>query len=309
MKRIAIFLIVFMLLWVSDSYGQQQATFSQYMFNMLAINPAYAGSQETLSATALLRYQSIGVPGAPNTQTLSAHSPLRNEKVALGFLVIHDKIGVIDQVGINAIYAYRLFLSSKNQRPKVLSFGLQAGFNTYNARYSELNMYNPGDPLFNSDIRQTTPNFGFGIYYYTDKYYAGISAPNLMYNVFERGQDFETITQTNPIMFMGGYVFSLSRVVKLKPNFLVKLLDDKLVEIDLNANVSFDDVLWLGVSYKINSAVDLLTEIQVTNQIRIGYSYSFTTNSLNRVDLGSHEFMINYRFKYPKLGVVTPRHF
>ena len=98
-------------------------------------------------------------------------------------------------------------------------------------------MYNPGDPLFNSDIRQTTPNFGFGIYYYTDKYYAGISAPNLMYNVFERGQDFETITQTNPIMFMGGYVFSLSRVVKLKPNFLVKLLDDKLVEIpgDLSA--------------------------------------------------------------------------
>jgi type IX secretion system PorP/SprF family membrane protein len=291
------------------SLAQQQATYAQYMFNGLAINPAYAGSQGTLSATALLRYQSIGVPGAPNTQTITAHTPLKNDKVALGMMVIHDKIGVIDQVGVNAVYAYRLFFSSDPERPKVLSFGLQAGFSTYRAKYSELDIYNPTDPLFTQDVNQTMPNFGFGIYYYTDRFYAGLSAPNLMYNVFDRGNDLETIVQTNPIILNAGYVFKLSQVMKLRPNFLLKVLDQKVVELDLNTNISFDDVLWLGVSYQVASSVNLLAEVQVTNQIRLGYSYAFRTSSIKRVDLGSHEFMINYRFKYPKSGVVTPRHF
>lgn len=297
------------LCFTSKPYAQQQATYAQYMFNGLAINPAYAGSQGTMSVSTLLRYQSIGVPGAPNTQTISAHSPLNNDKIALGMLIIHDKIGVIDQIGVNAIYAYRLFFSSDHERPKVLSFGLQAGFSTYSARYSELDIYNPTDPAFTQDITQAMPNFGFGIYYYTDRFYAGLSAPNLMYNVFDRGNDFQTIVQTNPIILNSGYVFSLSHSIKLKPNFLLKLLDEKVVEMDLNTNLSFDDVLWLGVSYQAFSAVNLLAEVQITNQLRIGYSYAFRTSSIKRIDLGSHEFMINYRFKYPKSGVVTPRHF
>jgi type IX secretion system PorP/SprF family membrane protein len=279
------------------------------MFNGLAINPAYAGSQGTLSTSALIRYQSLGVPGAPNTQTISAHSPLNNEKIALGMLIIHDKIGVIDQVGVNAIYAYRVFFSSDRERPKVLSFGLQTGFSTYHAKYSELDIYHPTDPAFTQDVNQTMPNFGFGIYYYSDRFYAGLSAPNLMYNVFDRGNDLETIVQSNPIILNAGYVLTLSHLVKLRPNFLLKVLDQKAVELDLNTNISFDDVLWLGVSYQVASSVNLLAEVQITNQIRIGYSYAFRTSSINRVDLGSHEFMINYRFKYPRSGVVTPRHF
>jgi type IX secretion system PorP/SprF family membrane protein len=308
MKRYLLLALLFLSI-IESLQAQQQATYAQYMFNGLAINPAYAGSQGTMSVSALMRYQSIGVPGAPNTQTLSAHSPLNNDKIALGMLIIHDKIGVIDQVGVNAIYAYRLFFSSDNERPKVLSFGLQAGFSTYSARYSELDIYHPTDPAFTQDITQAMPNFGFGIYYYTDRFYAGLSAPNLMYNVFDRGNDFETIVQTNPIILNSGYVFALSHTVKLRPNFLLKLLDQRVVELDLNTNLSFDDVLWLGVSYQAFSAVNLLAEVQITNQLRIGYSYAFRTSSIKRVDLGSHEFMINYRFKYPKSGVVTPRHF
>jgi type IX secretion system PorP/SprF family membrane protein len=308
MKR-TLLLFFFILIFTGFSTAQQQATYAQYMFNGLAINPAYAGSHGALSASALIRYQSVGVPGAPNTQTISAHSPLNNEKVALGMLVIHDKIGVIDQVGVNAIYAYRLFLSSDNESPKVLSFGLQAGFSTFRAEYSQLDIYNPTDPSFSQDITQTMPTFGFGMYYYSDKFYAGLSAPNLMYNVFDRGEDLETIVQSNPIILNSGYVFTLSRLMKLRPNFLLKLLDQKVVELDLNANLSFDDVLWLGVSYQVSSSVNLLAEVQITNQLRIGYSYAFRTSTINRVDLGSHEFMINYRFKYPKSGVVTPRHF
>jgi len=308
MKRLLL-LIIFLFYVITVSVAQQQATYAQYMFNGLAINPAYAGSHDVLSASALLRYQSVGVPGAPNTQTLSVHSPLNNEKVALGMLIIHDKIGVIDQVGVNAIYAYRLFFSKDKERPKVLSFGLQAGFSTYQAKYSELDIYHPTDPSFTQDVNQAMPNFGFGMYYYTDKFYAGLSAPNLMYNVFDRGDDLETIVQSNPIILTSGYVFALSRLIKLRPNFLMKILDKKAVELDLNANLSFDDVLWLGVSYQAFSSVNLLAEVQVTNQIRIGYSYAFRTSSIKRVDLGSHEFMINYKFKYPKSGIITPRHF
>lgn len=308
MKRYLLF--IFFLVGISSGlYAQQQATYAQYMFNGLAINPAYAGSHGGLSTSALIRYQSVGVPGAPNTQTISAHTPLNNEKVALGMLVIHDKIGVIDQVGVNAIYAYRLFFSSDREKPKVLSFGLQAGFSSYRAMYSQLDIYHPTDPSFTEDVRQSMPNFGFGIYYYTDRFYVGLSAPNLMYNVFDRGDNLETIIQSNPIILNSGYVIGLSRTVKLRPNFLLKVLDKKPVELDINTNISFDDVLWLGVSYQVASSVNLLAEIQVTNQLRIGYSYAFRTSTINRVDLGSHEFMINYRFKYPRSGVVTPRHF
>lgn len=291
------------------SVSQQQATFSQYMFNGLAINPAYAGSHEVLSATALIRYQNLGLPGAPNTQTLSAHSPLLNEKIALGALLIHDKIGVIDQTGIYGSYAYRIQYSKDKNKPRVLSLGLQAGISIFDARYSELIIYNSSDPAFSRNIKQSKLNFGFGIYYYTHNYYAGLSIPHLTGNVFDRGDDLATITQTNPILISGGYVFTLTRFMKFKPHTLIKLVNGAPVEIDLNASLSFDDVLWVGISYKALSAVNLLTEVQITNQIKLGYSYSLTANSLRQVDYGSHEFMVNYMFKYPRDGVLSPRHF
>lgn len=304
-----LFLWVLLCSFFHLAFGQQQATFSQYMFNGLAINPAYAGSHDALSATALLRYQNIGLPGAPRTQTLSAHSPLLKQNIALGFLMIHDQVGVIDQFGFNAIYAYRLYLSKNKDHPKVLSFGLQGGLSHYQARYSELTIYNNNDPAFTGDISQLRPNFGFGIYYYSSRFYGGLSLPHLMNNVFDRNEDLETIYQTNPILLQGGYVFPINRFMKLKPNFLIKFLNQDPVEIDINANLSFDDVVWVGVSYKALSAVNFLAEIQATDQLRIGYAYSATTSTLRQVEQGSHEFMINYIFRYPKQGVVSPRHF
>jgi len=307
LRKLLLILILFSL--ISAAHAQQQATFSQYMFNGLAINPAYAGSHEALSATALVRYQNLGLPGAPNTQSFSAHSPLLNQKIALGLLVIHDQIGIIDQTGIFGSYAYRINFSENKRKPKVLSLGLQTGVSIYDAKYSELTIHNQNDPAFTNDIVQTKINFGFGVYYYTDVMYAGLSIPHLSGNVFDRGTNLETITQTNPIILNGGYVFTISRFLKVMPNFLIKFLDTAPVEIDLNANLSFDDVLWVGVSYKATNAVNLLTQIQLTNQIRIGYAYSITTGGVGQVDSGSHEFMINYRFKYPRDGVLSPRHF
>jgi type IX secretion system PorP/SprF family membrane protein len=291
---------------ISISYkvsAQQTATYAQYMFNGLAINPAYAGSQDALSTSFLERFQNIGLKGAPQTETFSVHSPLAKSRVALGFLLVHDKVGVIDQTGFNAIYAYRIPMNNK----ATLSLGIQGGAIMYRADYSSLLLLQNPDPVFNQNIRQTRPNVGAGIYYYNKFGYLGLSMPSLINNVFNTGGP--TVYQNVPIMFNGGYVFTLNRMLKLKPNFLLKIVDGRTVEFDVNANMLFDEVFWFGVSYKSTKTVAMMTQLQVTDQFTFGYSYQITAGPLSVADLGSHEILINYRFKYFKRGVVTPRYF
>lgn len=289
---------------VATVQGQQQATVSQYMFNGMAINPAYAGSHGALSASFLSRFQNVGLPGAPNTQTLSIHSPISDERVAVGLMVIHDKIGVIGQTGVNGVFAYRLPMANE----ATLSFGVQAGFSAYKAEYTSLDIYQ-NDFLFAQDVRQTRPNFGAGLFYSKTLWYMGVSMPHMMNNVFQRGNNFETVYQNIPIIFTGGYVFKLNRMLKLKPNFLLKVVDKRGVELDLNANLLFDEVVWVGVSYKFKNAVTLLFEMQVTDQLRLGYAYSITNGPIQQVDFGSHELLVQYRFKFNMKGIVTPRYF
>jgi type IX secretion system PorP/SprF family membrane protein len=200
------------------------------------------------------------------------------------------------------MYAYRILFPNKS----TLALGIQAGINTIDAEYSKLLIFNPSDPAF-QDIRSTRPNFGFGIYYNSERMYAGISLPQLANNVFTRGPDLATVKQDNPIILTGGYVFPISRAVKFKPSTLLKFVAGQVVEYDLNAQFSFDDVIWAGASLRFLNAVDILVEVQATRQLRIGYSYSITTNALNRVDLGSHEVMISYQFKFPKDALISPR--
>jgi type IX secretion system PorP/SprF family membrane protein len=295
--------------------AQQVATYSQYMFNGLAINPAYAGSHDALSATVLTRFQNVGLRGAPNTQTFSAHSPLLNERVALGFLVVHDKISVINQTGVSGMYAYRLPL---NNNKATLSFGLQAGVSMYNARYSDLECWQcptnpgysgPGDPAFAQDVREARPNIGAGVFYAAQRFYAGVSMPHMVNNVFERGENFETVYQNRPLILTGGYVFTLSRMLKLKPNAMLMLVDNRPVEFDLNVNALFDEVLWFGVSYKSSSQFVAITQFKINDQLQFGYSYTLAAGPIRTVELGSHEVMINYRFWYHKKGIISPRYF
>jgi type IX secretion system PorP/SprF family membrane protein len=301
-----IFLIgIFVLLFSLTVSAQQAATYSQYMFNTLAINPAYAGSQEALSVTALGRFQNVGLSGAPNTQTFSAHSPLVNNRVGLGLLVIHDELSVIDQTGIHFSYAYRLPVKKGN----TLSFGLQGGMSMYNAQYTELITYNTNDPAFQQDVRETRPNFGAGIYYTTPTSYLGVSMPSMLNNVFERGANYSTIYQSVPIMFTGGHVFTLNRMLKLKPNFLFKIVDNKPVEFDINANMLFDEVLWFGLSYKSSKQIVMITQFKLNDQLQFGYSYTVSAGPIRTAELGSHEVMLNYRLWFNKKGVVSPRYF
>jgi type IX secretion system PorP/SprF family membrane protein len=285
--------------------AQQVATYSQYMFNGLAINPAYAGSHDALSTTALSRFQNVGLPGAPNTQTLSIHSPLINKRVAVGLLVIHDKISVIDQTGIHGSYAYRIPVSKKG----TLSMGLQGGVSFYRAGYSSLDIFDPKDPAFASDIREARPNVGAGLFYYTKLAYVGLSVPHLINNAFDRGGQFKTVYQNKPVILTGGYVFSIHRLLKFKPNALLKFLDGSPVEFDINANLLVDEVVWVGLSYKSSKSVALLTQLQITDQFQVGYTYQITAGPIRTVEVGSHEIMLNYRFVFNKKGLVSPRYF
>ncbi len=287
--------------------AQQEAMYTQYMFNGLALNPAYAGSHESLSATLLFRDQWTGLPGAPSTQTFSIHSPIRNAKIALGLQVIHDKIAIFNQYGVNGSYAYRIFTDKGT-----ISLGMQLGFTSYNADLSALGPQDPTDPVFQGDVNKVMPNFGAGIYYYTDKFYLGLSAPQLVTNsLTEDVIEIDTDARQERHYFLtAGYMFELSHNVKLKPNILIKAVEGAPIQMDLNANFLFSEVLWLGVSWRSLSDFNGLVEIQLTDQLLLGYSYDFaTTTDLSRINSGSHELMLNYRFRYAKNKVITPRYF
>lgn len=296
---IAIFIFVSAPVW-----AQQEATFAQYMFNGLAINPAYAGQHRALSVSILSRFQNVGLPGAPTTQTLAVHSPLVNQRMAVGALFVNDKIGVISQTQFSAVYAYRIPVAAGG----TLSFGIQAGLSRYTAQYSALDIYQ-SDPAFSQDIYETRPNIGTGVFLDLTTWYVGLSAPHMLNNVFTRDTDLTTIHQPFPVILTGGAVFPISRAIVFKPNTLIKMVDGRIVEIDLNANFLFDEVIWLGVSYHTSKAINVLADIQITDQLRFGYSYTAALGEIKNVEIGSHEVFLGYVFKFNSKGIVSPRYF
>lgn len=283
--------------------AQQESSYSQYMFNTLAINPGYAGTSDAMSASALQRFQNVGLKGAPQTTTFSVHSPIVNKRVGVGMLVINDRLGIVSQTGVNFSYAYRIPLDNQ----ATLSLGIQGGAIWYKADYASLDLLQNPDPVFSENVRQVRPNIGAGVYYYNKRGYAGLSMPHMINNAFNYSNT--SVHQNIPLFLTGGYVFKLNRVLKLKPNFLLEVLDGRPAELDLNCNALFDEVLWVGLSYKTSQAVVLLTQVQITDQFVFGYSYQLNTGPIQPIVVGSHEIMANYKFKYFKKGVVTPRYF
>jgi type IX secretion system PorP/SprF family membrane protein len=276
------------------------------MFNGLAINPAYAGSHEALSVTAFARKQWAGVEGAPVSATLSAHTPIKKEKMGLGVLFSSDKISIFNETSFKAVYSYHIALSKQRK----LAFGLQAGFNNYAIRYSQLKSKTMNDPaLPAADDINWTPNFGAGVYYYSQKLYLGLSVPFLSSSIFGTKNIAKQIELRNNYFLTAGYVATVSHDFKIKPSVLVKYIAGNPVQMDLNATVLFREVLWAGLSYRSFNSLSFLTQVNVTEQLRIGYSYDFPLGKLSGFHTGSHEFMINYLFSFTKTKVATPRYF
>jgi type IX secretion system PorP/SprF family membrane protein len=304
MRSIGRFIIFIVLLSSSKTFAQQQVMFTQYMFNQMGINPAYAGNHKTLSLTALAREQWTGIEGAPSTQTLSIHSPIKNQRLGVGLLFLHDKIGVTTQTGVYNAYSYSIPFRNGGS----LAFGLQGGFITYNARYS---LVSDSDPTFaTGDIKETHPSFGAGVFYNTKRFYVGLSVPQLLQTTFDRNNPDSDSKMVRHYFLTTGYVFKLDRHLKLKPNILIKAVSGAPVQFDLNLNLLMHEVLWVGLSWRSFESVDALLQLQVSKKLQFGYSYDFsTTTKLSRINGGSHEIMLNYRVIQKRSKIITPRYF
>ncbi|WP_143310581.1 PorP/SprF family type IX secretion system membrane protein [Chitinophaga vietnamensis] len=289
--------------------AQQDAMFTQYMFNPLAVNPAYAGSRNVLSLTALYRDQWVGLKGAPKTFTFSADMPTWNNKLGLGIMAFNDQIGVTKSTGFFGVYTYRIRFSNSG----TLAIGLQGGVTNYKADLTQVSLIDQNDHVFANNINSFLPTFGAGVYYNTDKFYVGFSAPNIIKSYLRKDvylYSSELIAQKfEHMFFMAGYVFDMNNDVKLKPSFLVKYVKGAPIQADINAQVWLKDVVSLGGSYRTDKSGALLTEIQCTPQFRLGYSYDFSNKSLAAYNRGSHEIMLRYEFGFEKGKILSPRYF
>ncbi|MEP4533761.1 MAG: type IX secretion system membrane protein PorP/SprF [Cyclobacteriaceae bacterium] len=290
---------------VTGASGQQQYMFTQYMFNGLAINPAYAGSHEALSVTALSRHQWVGMEGAPNTQTLAVHGPIKGKNIAVGGLFVRDQIGVSTNHTFYASYAYKIENYTYH-----LSFGIQGGFSAYNSNLSKVNLSNQDDAsFFANNTTSFLPNAGIGVYFYLSKFYAGFSIPELFTNRYNRELARNSAQQVRHYFITMGGVIPLSRSIKWKPNMMMRLADKSTMSIDLSSSLLFNDLIWLGVSYRALESVDIIFELQVSQYLRFGYAYDIGTSKLSKTNGGSHELVLNYRFHKGAKRLRNPRHF
>jgi type IX secretion system PorP/SprF family membrane protein len=299
--------IYILLIVAADAQAQHSPLFSQYMLNGLAINPAYTGSREVFTANAMYRNQWAGIEGAPKTQVLSIHGPLKNKSVAVGLLLNNEQYGVTKNTGITGNFAYRL-----KMRAATLSFGLSAGINLMSARYTELATTQANDLSFANDYRGTfRPDFGAGIYYFSKKYFVGLSVPTMTSQRYllenEKVRTYSDFGNYNFIL-TGGYLFTLSQNFKLKPSSLIRITPNQQAQIDLNANVIYKDQFWLGMSYRHHDALVVLAEFQINQQFKIGYSYDYTLATFKNYSKGSHEIMLQYEFGF-RVKSIDPRFF
>ena len=305
-------LLVFGLVSVAGAYAQQQPLSTMYMWNQLILNPAYAGSRDAITASAVWREQWVGLEGAPSTQVISLHSPLPGDKIGLGLTVENDNIGPSNNTGVWGDFAYRIQMSEKSK----LSFGLRAGFGVYQASLRDLDNIDVNDPVFNKNVENNfLPNFGFGAYYYGDRGYVGISSPTLIEGELNSGRNPSGKAQDldkRHYYLMGGYVFSLSQDstgVMFKPSTVIRMVEGAPVSFDISANFLIKQKLWLGAAYRYQDAVAAIVSFQFTEHLQAGYSYDFGTSSLRSYHHGSHEIMLTYDFFKRDVKTKNPRYF
>jgi type IX secretion system PorP/SprF family membrane protein len=300
MKRTT--LIVLTLLVVVVAQAQQRPIQSLYMFDPLLINPAYAGTHVQLSGTAVYRNQWVNFDGAPKTFTGTVHSGFRKARVGLGIIFGNDQIGVHSDNSFYGVYSYKIPVS-KRKNAGVISFGLQAGFNSLKSDYFKTN---PRDGAEIGVISKFNPNFGAGVFFRNSKAYAGISVPQLINNRTIDIIDPEIDTTISPAgkqqryyYLMGGFSQTISPHVKWLPSTLIRVQENAPLSFDINSMVVLYDAVGVGLSYRLNDSFVGLFELQINENFHVGYAYDITTSDIRYYSNGSHEIMINYRIKFP----------
>ncbi len=295
--------IIILLLAAVEMHGQQDPQYTQYMYNMNVINPAYAGSRENLSFGLLYRTQWVGIDGAPKTGTFFGHLPV-GEKVGLGLSVISDEIGPVKETNAYADFSYTLQLGG----PHRLAFGIKAGATFHDRGLGDLDLIDAGDPFFNN-VTGVTPNVGAGVFYYTDHYYLAFSVPNILSSVKLDANGTEYGTEVSHYFLTGGYVFQVSPNTKLKPSFMVKSAFEAPTSFDVNLNALFFEKFEIGASYRLDDSFSGLINFAITPSLRIGYAYDAVQSDIKRYAPSSHEFMLLFDLNFPRNVSRSPRYF
>jgi type IX secretion system PorP/SprF family membrane protein len=307
MKRLS-FQVAISLLFGAGAFAQQDPMLSQYMFNGLYLNPAYAGSHDYWSSTFSYRNQWVRFDGAPETMIAAFDGPIPEKNMGLGLILAHDKIGVSRQSSVLANYSYQLKMNEKDK----LAFGINAGFSQYAADLTKLTVWDQ-DQVFQKDLTgKLIPRAGLGIYYFSKRYYAGFSVPTLL--SYQKDYDFSiNLTKSGFLrrhyLLTGGYVFDLRYNFKLKPSVLLKYVENTPLQADFNLSIVYKDMFWVGSSIRTGDACVFLLEYQATNRFRIGYAYDLSVSKIRNYSNGSHEIMLGLDFGRNLVKVKTPRYF
>jgi type IX secretion system PorP/SprF family membrane protein len=304
---VKLFLCVCLLAGAFQLKAQQEPMYSQYMFNMMHINPAYAGNRAVDNITLLYRKQWVGIDNAPQTGSVSWDRRADESNVGYGLQLYYDQLGIEKTTGFQAFYSYRIAFENA-----FLSLGLSAGLLNYRADYSQVTTIDPGDPRFQKDVNGWLPTIGFGLLYGTDTWYAGFSIPALLHTKIDATNylNQKNMGANNHYFLTGGYVFSVSDYVKIKPSLLLKAVKGAPLECDFNVNGWFYDVIGLGVSYRTGDALVGMAEIQLSPRLRLGYAYDYTISNLNVFSKGTHEIMLRYEFdKLKEQRILSPRYY
>lgn len=288
--------------------AQQDPQYSQYMFNQLVINPAYAGSKSAVSTSLLLRNQWVGIDGAPKTQTLSVHAPLSRKKIGLGLHVMGDQIGPVKTTGVFGSYSYKLTLPQGK-----LALGLRFGVYQYIYNWNQIDHYDQADNVYiQNRTNYIIPTADFGMYYYNNDMFTGLSVTHLFNGRLTSvaALNGDNASYVPHVFLTGGKAFDVSGSVILNPSLVIKTAKNSPFSFDVNLNALFEQRLWVGASFRSSYGIVLLTQIIITDKLRVGYSFDWGMNELTKLSTGSHEIMLGYDFNaFGRSRVMSPRYF
>lgn len=287
--------------------AQQDAQVTQYMYNTINVNPAYAGTRGVTSMFGLYRAQWVGLEGAPTTIAASVNTPLYEKKMGLGISLMNDRIGIVSETNISIDYSYIMKLNAKYK----LALGVKSTANLMDVDYSRLNVHDESDAQFQQSINnRLRPNFGTGAYLFSDNFYAGVSASNLLKNDFK--DILENRIENKRLNFYGivGCVIDLNTYWKFKPALLTKIVSGSPLQGDISANFMYNNRLVLGAAYRFDAAASVMAGFQISQGLFVGYAYDIETTNLRKVNSGSHEVFIRYELNKTNTGqLISPRFF
>ena len=301
MKTILTIICAFIL---QSMYSQQDSQYTQYMYNTPLVNPAYAGSRETITAFLLHRNQWVGLEGAPVTNNFSINMPVGDSNFGVGLNFVNDEIGPVSENEISADLAYFIQVSENYK----LSLGLKGTANLFQLDVNKLRIFDPADPQFQNVDTEFSPNVGAGLYLFSDKTYFGLSIPNFFESYRYNDNNVEITKEKMHFYFIAGHVFTISPNIDFKPAVLSKIVEGAPLQADVTANFLFFDKLTLGAAYRWDASVSALAGFQISDSWFIGYGYDLETSKLANYNSGSHEIFLRYEF-FNRSRVSAPRFF